>query len=523
MNRITRLESLRENRTTRYSRGSILLSAILIAVIAFAWLPGLKMAAYASDDTSDAAGSDTTAAVVAGDTTAAVAVSDTTAAAATEDPYAVDGSSKGVGQQVLDLPSLDEVQCASYYCYDRTTGQVLLAKEEEKRIYPASMTKILTLALAMEYLDPFETITVSKSAIDATTPNSTMMGLVVGEEIEVNELYFGLMLPSGNDAANVLAEEIAKHYADTKGALPTTTPVPTQPGDTTPAATEDPNTFSKIGQFAYIANMKIQALGLTQSHFVNPNGLQNEKHYTTAKDLTMMFDYALNFEDFCRVISTPTHFFKADNKHNFDGWKVVKNTNNLLTDPWIIGEDSHCAKVYGGKTGTTQVAGTGMTLLTINENGHEIITCVCGIPYDLADHQTIYVAAVVREANLKCWESDPVSRVSGNVVDNRGYNAPDGQGPTGERANVTVSGQDNPEDTQVTEPSETTGIAPSETTATPEAQQEEKKSLFEEHPVVFIVLIVLMVIVAAVLIITIITIHQNRKRRRRMGIRKINL
>ena len=340
----------------------------------------------------------------------------------------VDGSSKGVGQQTLALPSLDQVQCASYYCYDRTTGQVIISKEEDKRIYPASMTKILTLALAMEYLEPHELITVSKTAMDATTPNSTMMGLVTGEELEANELYFGMMLPSGNDAANVLGEEIAKHYNAQKGALPTTTPLPTPNADGSPT-TEDPNKFSLIGQYAYIANMKIQELGLTNSHFMNPNGLQNEKHYTTSKELAMMFNYALQFEDFCRVISTPTHFFKADNKHSFDGWRVVKNTNNLLTDPWIIGEDCHCAQVFGGKTGTTKTAGTGMTVLTINENGHEIITCVCGIPYDLADHQTVYVAAIVREANLRCWESDPTHRVEGNVVDNRGYNAPEGMGP----------------------------------------------------------------------------------------------
>ena len=220
----------------------------------------------------------------------------------------VDGSSKGVGQQVLELPSLDQVQCASYYCYDRTTGQVIISKEEDKRIYPASMTKILTLALAMEYLEPHELITVSKTAMDATTPNSTMMGLVTGEKLEANELYFGMMLPSGNDAANVLGEEIAKHYNAQKGALPTTTPLPTPNADGSPT-TEDPNKFSLIGQYAYIANMKIQELGLTNSHFMNPNGLQNEKHYTTSKELAMMFNYALQFEDFCRVISTPTHFF----------------------------------------------------------------------------------------------------------------------------------------------------------------------------------------------------------------------
>lgn len=433
----------------------------------------------------------------------------------------VDGSSKGVGQQTLALPSLDQVQCASYYCYDRTTGQVIISKEEDKRIYPASMTKILTLALAMEYLEPHELITVSKTAMDATTPNSTMMGLVTGEELEANELYFGMMLPSGNDAANVLGEEIAKHYNAQKGALPTTTPLPTPNADGSPT-TEDPNKFSLIGQYAYIANMKIQELGLTNSHFMNPNGLQNEKHYTTSKELAMMFNYALQFEDFCRVISTPTHFFKADNKHSFDGWKVVKNTNNLLTDPWIIGEDCHCAQVFGGKTGTTKTAGTGMTVLTINENGHEIITCVCGIPYDLADHQTVYVATIVREANLRCWESDPTHRVEGNVVDNRGYNAPEGMGPTGERSYVHPGDQEETGTVETTEEPAPTETAPSETTAnTAPAQKEEEKTFFEAHPVLSIVLIVLGLIVIGLVSFTAISVAQSKRRKKKMGIRKI--
>ncbi|MBR5040899.1 MAG: D-alanyl-D-alanine carboxypeptidase [Clostridiales bacterium] len=478
------------------------LSMLLTIVIALTWIPAASLIALDPADTS------------AGDTAAAVAGTPD----GTTSQQDVDFGSKGVGQQEVALPSLDKIQCASYFCYDRTTKQVLLSKNEDTRIYPASMTKIMTLALAMEYLDPFEKITVSKSAMDATTPNSTMMGLVAGEELEANELYYGLMLPSGNDAANVLAEEIAKHYKAQKGALPTTTPAPNPPADGSPA-TEDPNTFSLIGQFAYIANMKIRSLGLTNSHFLNPNGLQNDNHYTTAHDLAMMFDYALNFEDFCTVIHAPTHFFKADNKHDFDGWKVVKNTNNLLTDPWMIGLDAHCAEVYGGKTGTTKAAGTGMTLLTINENGHEIITCVCGIPYDLADRQSVYVAAVVREANIKCWESDPVTKVEGNVYDNRAYNAPNGEGPTGSRADVTVSRPENTEDTSTEAPSATTQPIVETVYVTP--VPEEKGSLFEEHPVLMVVLIVLLVVVSAVLIVLFISIAKVKRRRKKAGIRRV--
>ncbi len=436
------------------------------------------------------------------------------------------GNSKGVGQQDITLPELSEVEnyCKAYYCYDRTTKQVLLSYNEDIRVYPASMTKILTLPLAMEYLEPHEEITVSKTAMDATTPNSTMMGLVVGETLEVNEVYYGLMLPSGNDAANVLAEEIAKHYANTKGALPTTTPNPTPPTDGSPI-TQDPNTFSLIGQFAYIANMKIRELGLTDSHFVNPNGLQNENHYTTAHDLTMMFDYALGFEDFCTVIHTPTHAFKADNKHDFDGWKIVRNTNYLLQDPWIIGADSHCAEVFGGKTGTTKTAGTGMTLLTINENGHEIITCVCGISYDVSDHQTVYVASVVRAANIECWNADPVKRVEGNVTDHRSYNAPDWAKPEGDQSCATVPGTE--EQTETSSTMSTSSVSnpansePSEQQRT-QVPKLEEKTLFESHPFIVIALVALTLIVIVFVIVTIVSVGRARRRKRKMGIRKIN-
>ncbi len=474
------------------------LSMLLTVVITMTMIPTAFLSALEPDD-----------GVVAGETTPAASDS-----ASSQD---VDFGSKGVGQQTVALPSLDQIQCASYFCYDRTTGRVLLSKNEDTRIYPASMTKIMTLALAMEYLDPFEKITVSKSAMDATTPNSTMMGLVVGEELEANEIYYGLMLPSGNDAANVLAEEIAKHYKAQKGALPTTTPVPNPPDGV--SSTEDPNTFSLIGQFAYIANMKIRSLGLTNSHFLNPNGLQNDNHYTTAHDLAMMFDYALNFEDFCTVIHAPTHFFKADNKHDFDGWKVVKNTNNLLTDPWMIGLDAHCAEVYGGKTGTTKTAGTGMTVLTINENGHEIITCVCGIPYDLADRQSVYVASVVREANLKCWESDPVTKVEGNLLDNRAYNSPNGEDPTGNRSDVTVSRPEDPEDTSAEAPATTSEPIVETVYVTP--VPEEKGSLLEEHPLLMIVLIVLLVVVSAIVIVLFVSIAKAKRRRKKAGIRRV--
>ena len=160
-----------------------------------------------------------------------------------------------------------------------------------------------------------------------------------------------------------------------------------------------------------------------------------------------------------------------------------------------------------------------MTVLTINENGHEIITCVCGIPYDVADHQTVYIAAIVREANIKCWESDPVHRVDGNVIDNRTYNAPKDNVPSGSKGNVTVSSPESTEETL--EPTETTQAPSTAATTVPQPETKtEKKSLIEKHPVLVIVLTILSTIVVIMIVLTIISVTRVKKRRR-TGIRKV--
>lgn len=422
-----------------------------------------------------------------------------------------------VSQPPVQLPTLEEVNCASYYCYDRTTDTELIAKEPDARIYPASMTKILTISLAMEYLDPNAIVTVSQTAMDATTPNSTLMGLVVGEEVLVSELYYGLLLPSGNDAANVLAEEITKAYNIAHPAEPTTTPE----DGTTP--TEEP---SLLSQYTAIVNAKIAELGLTNTHFVNPNGLHNDEHYTTARELAQMFDYALSFPDFRTVINTPSHAYKATNKHTFDGWAIARNTNFLLNDPWILGADTNVAQVVGGKTGTTIVAGTGMTLLTVNKNGDEVITVVCGIPYELASHQTTYVATVVNAGADACFANDPNVRVSGNVMDYRPYNAPEGMGPEGISGDVTQPTQ-TPSDPG-TEPSATTEETKATNPYAPIISSEnddgKEPSFFTQHPVWTTILAVIGVVIVGLILFTIVTAIQaqrRKKRRNKNGIKRI--
>ncbi len=413
-----------------------------------------------------------------------------------------------IGQEEIELPLIDEVECESYIVYNRTKDEIVIEKNADGKIYPASMTKIMTAALTLDTLQTDQILTASNAAINAITPNSTKMKLVIGEQTTVSELLFGLMLPSGNDAANVLGEAIvdATAYSD--------------------AANPD---RSKLGLFSDLMNQKAAELGLTSTHFVNANGLHDPNHYTTAAELAKIFDYALEKPDFRTVISAPTHVFKATNikEHNFDAWSIVKNTNCLLTDPWILGADAKVAQIVGGKTGTTVDGGTGMTVLAVDQNGDELITVVCGIPYVDANRQTAYVAAVLKEGARICFESDPVVRVAGNVLDNQPTNAPASMKPTGETGITTDPST--PEETAMTEPSaaETTTA---ESSAAPLATPEPTPSPATDDFVLFRFVReqpVLSIIIGAVLLIVIVLVavyliaNRSRRRPKNSGIRRI--
>lgn len=418
-----------------------------------------------------------------------------------------------VGQQEINLPQLSDVVCQSYIVYDRTKGEALISQNPDQQIFPASMTKIMTASLALDYLKTDQILTVSQSAISATTPNSTLMGLVVGEEISVSELLYGLMLPSGNDAANVLAEAVvtATGYTDPSTVTPT-------------KADGSPGTAvvrTQLDLFGDIMNQKVAELGLTNTHFINANGLHDGNHYTTASDLARIFDYALSHEDFRTVISSPTHVFKATNKHNFDAWSVTKNTNCLLTDPWLLGADTTVAKVVGGKTGTTIPAGTGMTLLSIDKNGDELISVVCGIPYETANRLTSYMAAILDAGAAVCFEKDSVVRFQGNVMDNKPYNATAGFGPSGQAAAPTATPTVTPGAATVAASATVTPAAGTDSPGTDTDQNEPgfPLNVIKAHPVLsaaagfFLLIVILLVIVY---------FSVNRKRRRRHnGIRRI--
>ena len=204
--------------------------------------------------------------------------------------------------------------------------------------YPASITKILTAILVLEKCDLNDIVTESKSAISNIPNGYVTTPLFEGEQIRVIDLLYALMLRSANDAAYILAEHVG----------------------------------GSINGFSELMNKKAQELGCKNSHFVNPNGIHNPNHYTTAYDMYLITKYAIKNESFIKITSTSQYVLPATNKYSKND-RIMKNTN------FFVNPDSkyYNKDVKGIKTGTTLQAGN--CLITyIEKNGLNIITVVLG-------------------------------------------------------------------------------------------------------------------------------------------------
>lgn len=217
---------------------------------------------------------------------------------------------------------------------DADTNMVLYGKDMEKQIYPASTTKILTAILAIENLDLNKSVIVSKEAISIPWDSSSIY-LKEGEVLTIEELLYGMLLNSGNDAANVLAEAVSKD-------------IPT---------------------FVDLMNEKAKEIGCTNTHFNNAHGYSDDEHYTTALDMAKIFSYCIKNETFVKIISTKSHIINETNKTNEK--RYLSNTNRLIQTK----EDSVYGRFYeyciGGKTGYTDEAGR--TLVTFGKKDNKSI------------------------------------------------------------------------------------------------------------------------------------------------------
>ncbi len=206
---------------------------------------------------------------------------------------------------------------------DANTGKILFEKNIHEQYYPASTTKIMTAILTLENLNLSD-----KVEIDGETPftEGSRIYLLEGEDVTVEEVMYGMMLESANDAAVALAKQVS----------------------------------GTVEEFAKLMNKKAKELGALNTNFVNPNGLHEDDHLTTAYDLAMIAKYAMKNEIFRDYVSTYQYTMAATNKQDT---RYFYNTNRMLYDSiykvTVNGQARACKYegITGIKTGYTGKAG----------------------------------------------------------------------------------------------------------------------------------------------------------------------
>ena len=222
-----------------------------------------------------------------------------------------------------DITQLPTINSRAYVVIDRNSNTILIGKNENQKKKMASTTKIMTALVVIEHCNLSDTVEISKKAANT---GGSKLGLKTGDNITVYDLLYGLMMRSGNDAAVALAEHVAGSITD----------------------------------FSNLMNEKAKNLGLSNTHFVTPHGLDEDEHYTTAYELAILSNYAMNNEIFSKIVGTKNYTI------TINGYpKTLTNTNELL---------GLLNGVYGIKTGFTN--GANRCLVTCCKRGDMDIICV---------------------------------------------------------------------------------------------------------------------------------------------------
>ena len=253
--------------------------------------------------------------------------------------------------KTLDL----ELYSENALLIDLESNTVLVQKNADARIYPASMTKVMTVLVAAEHIENWdETFTMTQSIIDPLfLADASMAGFVHGEEVSMTELLYGAVLPSGAEATEALA--------------------------IVTAGSEE--------AFAALMNEKAQALGLKDTHFVDASGLHDENHYTTLSDMAIIMQAALD-NPHCREVLTSVNHTSPATTQNPEG---VAMTNRFLYR--IRPQQTGNVDIQAAKTGYTAQAMNCCVSYGIMENGRAAI-CVTAHAwtgdYCIADHLALY-------------------------------------------------------------------------------------------------------------------------------------
>jgi D-alanyl-D-alanine carboxypeptidase (penicillin-binding protein 5/6) len=261
---------------------------------------------------------------------------------------------QGIQRQLLPIPRLSQtgkplvsskgLSSDNAVLIRRSDGQVLMDKNADQKIYPASMTKIMTVVIALQRFPlPDQRITLSSDIFERMEKaGASTAGFCPGERVRSIDLMYGALLPSGGECAAGLAKAIA----------------------------------GSESAFADMMNQQAQKIGMKHTHFVNSTGLHDKNQYSTVKDIALLLDYALQDSTFRKMITAHSHHTSMFDNKKFGGitfQSTILNGKNSVEIP--------DGEILGGKTGYTDEAGYCLASLA-KVKGQEYILVTAHAPQD---------------------------------------------------------------------------------------------------------------------------------------------
>lgn len=242
-----------------------------------------------------------------------------------------------VSEDVIN-DEVDTGTCSAAALFDVENGEVLYAKNVYEKLYPASLTKVMTALVALKYGNPDDILTASEN-VKIDESGAQLCGVKPGDTMTLDQALHILLIQSANDVAIMIAEHIG----------------------------------GTVEGFAQMMNEEAKSLGATNSHFVNPHGLTDDNHYVTAYDMYLIFNEAVKYDLFTEIIhmtSYDTIYHDAEGK---DKEISIKSTNWYLNGTCVMPEK---VTVIGGKTGTTTAARSCLVLLSKDTSGKPYISVI---------------------------------------------------------------------------------------------------------------------------------------------------
>ncbi len=243
-----------------------------------------------------------------------------------------------VSADMMDDEAVDMAKAEAAVLFDLNGQEVLYSKNAHEKMYPASLTKVMTALVALQNASP-DQVLVATDAVKITESGAQLCGLKPGDSMTLDQALRILLLYSANDVGNLIAENIG----------------------------------GSVDGFAEMMNKEAKRLGATNTNFVNPHGLTDENHYTTPYDMYLIFNEAIKYEAFVEIIQMTSYQTTYYDKNGKEKAVDYKTTNRFLKGDF---QPPTNVNVIGGKTGTTNAAGHCLILLSRDTKGNPYISII---------------------------------------------------------------------------------------------------------------------------------------------------